>query len=221
MFRQVIKIIKKNINIIIAIIIIIIVYRKINISELYTISSDMKTEWLSTGKLNPADRLNDLIKVYGNPSVIDKSKGGIAIWDKKTLKKQNRCWDRIVIRDEQIPHNKPASHIDFLYTTVDYNVPIKKLLEVLGLSDSIMYDQLKQQITVRCHYEKANISTLVLAMRIADGELTLKKVKADDLYKKYIMSEDEKQLKDNEKEICKKVKLFQKKQDKKLRGKRP
>jgi len=181
----------------------------------------MKVKWLSKGEYNPAERLQDIINVYGKPTTIDKKSGGFAVWNQKTLKKKKKCYDRIVIRDEQIPHLKPLPHIDFLYLTIDYYIPLPKLLQVLGITQSLMYDQLKQQITVRCHWMKANINTLYLAIKIADGNLTLKEVKSKDLYKKLMTDPDENALKEREEYICKKVREFQKGQDKKLRGKRP
>lgn len=168
----------------------------------------LKTEWISTGEHNPSDRLYDLVNIYGPPTTIDRNSGGLAIWTKDTLNRLGFCWRRIVLKDEQIPHSNPTPHSDFLYTTVDYTIPDNKIQEIMGLSDSIMYDQLKKQIIVRCHFEGANKATLVLAMRIADNQTTLKQIQENGLYRKFITRtienrDFEKMLDD---EICNKLK---------------
>lgn len=169
------------------------------------------------GKINPVERFTDVVKIYGMPKVLNKSKGGIAIWTKDQMKKKKSCYDEIYLKDESIPHGKPKPHADFLYTVVTYPVPPNKLMDVLGISQSIMYDQLKKQIIARCHFLGANASTIVLAMRIADGELTLKQLKKRNIYKKFIMATvpgtdtyNKKNEKMYEKEICRKIKAYKK-----------
>ena len=89
------------------------------------------------GELNPTDRYYKLRKKYGRPDLIDKSKGGVAIWKRETLKKRGYPWYRIEIHDEQIPHNDPANHFDFLYTWYPIDIPENKISQVLQISKSI------------------------------------------------------------------------------------
>jgi hypothetical protein len=183
----------------------------------------MKINWLNKGikgfgDASPVERFKDVVKKYGKPDIINPDKGGFAIWYKRG------CYNKIMIKDEQIPHLKPKPHLDFLYTEIDAHIPKNKLMDVLSISNSIIVDQLKNTVKARCHFEGANIATLYIVLKVIHEDLTVKKIKSEDLYKKYIMStmgeEKDKYLKLFEKYICQKVKAFRKTQDKKLRGKR-
>lgn len=141
-------------------------------------------EWINQGhpsgkygNFNPAERLADIIARYGEPDVIDKKKGGSAIWKRDTLEKRGSCWDRIEIRDEQVPHNNPGPHVDFLYYWYKLHVPEELICDVGQLSESVTYDPLKQMLRVRCHASGPNTSTAVLAKRIATKEMTLANAK--------------------------------------------
>ncbi len=145
---------------------------------------DDKLEWINTGhpsgkygKFNPAERLKHVISQFGMPDIIDKSKGGVAIWKKKTLEGRGFCWDRVELHDEQIPHDDPAPHTDFLYYWYKLHVPKDLQEDVRKLSDSITYDPLKHMLRVRCHGDGPNLATAVLAKRIATKEMTFKEAK--------------------------------------------
>ena len=128
-----------------------------------------------------------LTNKYGKPCVqnLDKNKG-IAIWHKDKLKKT--CFELIRINDESIAHCVPSPHRDFLYTSVNYEIPQKKVLDVISLSGSVSYDPLKKYLTARCATEDANIATLYLATSIGNGHVSFEKVKKEKLYKKIIES---------------------------------
>lgn len=132
------------------------------------------------GKHNPTDRLRDTVGRFGKPDMIDKSKGGSAVWKKSTLEKRGFCWDRVEIKDEQIPHTNPGPHVDFLYYSYKLAVPKELICDITNLSESITYDTLKKIITARCHFDGAIISTIILAKRIANKEMSL-----DDAKKSY------------------------------------
>ena len=152
-----------------------------------------KLEWTSGphpsgkyGSSNPGERLKDLVDEFGEPDIIDKTKGGFAIWKKDTLQKRGHCWERVEIHDEQIPHIHPTPHTDFLYTWYKLNVPENKIDAVRTLSESVTYDPLKKIVRARCHFSGANASTLLLVKRIATGEMTFSKAKK--AYGPYIFS---------------------------------
>ena len=141
-------------------------------------------EWINQGhpsgkygSFNPTQRLNDVISKYGIPDVIDKKRGGSAIWKKSTLENKGACWDRIEIRDEQIPHESPGPHVDFLYYWYKLNVPEELICDITKLSESVTYDTLKKMLRVRCHFSGAIVSTMVLAKRISTKEITLDEAK--------------------------------------------
>jgi hypothetical protein len=143
-----------------------------------------KLEWINQGhpsgkfgKFNPAKRFNDISSKYGKPDIIDKSRGGSAVWKTTTLEKRGFCWDRIEIRDEQVPHSHPAPHVDFLYYWYKLYVPENKINDIREISESVTYDPLKKLLGVRCHFEGANVATMVCAKRVATGEFTLDEAK--------------------------------------------
>lgn len=150
-------------------------------------------DWIKTphpsGKYedsNPYDRMVDLIDEFGSPDMIDKKKGGSAVWKKETLEKKGCCLERLVIIDEQIPHDDPAPHTDFLYGWYKLDVPEDKINDVRALSKSVTYDPLKKVVSARCHFMGAVMATLLLAKRIAQRKMTLKEAK--EAYGPYIFA---------------------------------
>jgi hypothetical protein len=156
----------------------------INIKRITVNQKESTLEWINQGHpsgkygtFNPADRLKDTIALFGKPDTIDKSKGGTAIWKKSSLEKKGFCWDRVELRDEQVPHNNPGPHVDFMYYWYKLDVPEELICDVIKLSESVTYDPLKKMLSARCHFSGAIISTIVLAKRIANKEMTLEDAK--------------------------------------------
>lgn len=120
-----------------------------------------------------------LVDAYGQPSSIDNSPGGTIIWKRDRL--LDTCFDRIEVRDESIPHCHPMSHQDFVYTSVKYDVPPSKFLDVTSLTGGITYDPLKKELRSRCGSASANIAILALATHIGEGNLSLNYVQANNM----------------------------------------
>lgn len=141
----------------------------------------------------PKQRLSETIKLYGKPSAIINARGGMAYWHKpsykhtnKSYKYPNTCYEWLMIKDEDIPHNYPVPHSDFFYGAVVIDIPDDKLLDVLLISKSMWYDRLTKQLIARCHVESAIATSLLLGVRVAKNILTLEKIKSQDLYKTYM-----------------------------------
>ncbi len=128
----------------------------------------------------PKERYPDLVAEFGEPD--DYAKGIIYWYNKKGL------YNSIILKDEEILHCKPAKHYDFLYSTISVYLPRDVVCEVIKISKSIYYDQLKRELTVRCHFTGANIATIYIALKVATGEFTVSSVKALSSYKKIIMA---------------------------------
>ena len=137
--------------------------------------------------ISPRERLPEIIREFGSPDLIDPSAGGGAIWFKKTLRSRGKKYEQVLILDEAVPHASPSPHADFFYIQVRLPLNKNKISEVLGLSKSVQYDPLKQVLTVRCHFSGANKATMYLAVKIAQGQLTLKEVQDKNLYSETIM----------------------------------
>lgn len=123
------------------------------------------------GLMNPADRLLDLVKEFDNPSFLNPKRGGSAVWNKEHLK--GTPFERIEIKDEQIIHDKPKKHTDFLYSYYKIDIPEHKIGGLKKISNSIAYDPLKKIMTARCHDIKPNVVTHWIVKKYAEGHLEI------------------------------------------------
>ena len=58
-------------------------------------------------------------------------------------------FESVYIKDESIPHDFPASHRDFVYSTMNIDVPAD-MLDTLGhVTGSIINDGLKKEVSPR------------------------------------------------------------------------
>lgn len=124
------------------------------------------------------------LKLLGKPTFKANVPHGMAYW-----KKKRGLFDEHLLKDEEIAHCVPATHIDFFYSSIKCYVPPEKRLAVLSISGSINYDGLTKLLTARCASIEANIATLYLGMCVANGIMSIKKVKSEGLYGKYIRGE--------------------------------
>ena len=107
------------------------------------------------------------VEVFGSP---DETGRNYAKWDDIA-----NFGGPTVIKDEEISHELPVKHIDFVYSTRSIKVPAKKVGVLAKSSGSIIVDQLKEEVTARCHYLIKNAVTLgfvedVVANKISDNE---------------------------------------------------
>jgi len=128
----------------------------------------------------PKDRYPDVVNEFGKPTQIINQTGGLIKWSNKDY------FEEIVLKDESIEHMKPAPHCDFLYATINVYIPEDIVPIVMSLSKSVYYDNLKKELTARCHFMGANVSTLLLAMNIANDSANVNMYK--NKYKDTIMS---------------------------------
>lgn len=138
------------------------------------ISHQSALQWLNCrGLFNPTKAFEHETKRIGTPDMLDTGPGGLAVWRRDTLRKQQLPLCEVVLRDELVPHEFPTPHNDFLYATYRLSVPDDKVYDVIRLSDSVFYDTLKCEITVRCQSLGAIFATLYLASLVADGTLSI------------------------------------------------
>ena len=108
----------------------------------------------------PKKEFANLVAEFGKPDVIENKPYGLALWKNKGY------FDVIMLLDESIQHNYPAAHCDFLYSIITVYIPNELVCMVLDLSETITYDKLKSQLSVRCRSMGANVATLYLALKI-------------------------------------------------------
>ena len=80
-------------------------------------------------------------------------------------------YERIVLVDEEIKHTSPFSHHDFVYTTIKVpSLTQAKACQLLRVSDSIIVDLLKKEVTARCGALIKNDVTLSYVLDIVSGK---------------------------------------------------
>lgn len=132
------------------------------------------------GNQLPKERFPDLMDEFGTPDMLFNMEGGFAVWKKRGI------FEKIMLKDESIAHYTPKPHCDFLYSTIRVHIPDNALGKVLELSRSLYYDDLKQELTSRCHFMGATVATLYLAMHIIEDHSDHKRYK--DMYNETITS---------------------------------
>lgn len=139
-----------------------------------------KLEWHHS---RPKEYYPKCVKMYGTPDAISVKRNGFALWLTRGLFSEH------LLRDEDVKHCVPRPHHDYFYSSVKFYVPADKVCDVLKISGSLFYDGLKKYLTARCGGIGANYATLYLAMMVAEGKLSIKEVKSDDMYPKMIRGE--------------------------------
>lgn len=109
-------------------------------------------------------RYNDITTTLGPPDWVATRAGGGAGWEEDTLARHGFIFSSLRVMDEAIRHTSPMEHCDCLRVTVSVNIPLGYLHDVLAVSESLIYDRLKQKLTVRCHFIGAAIATLNVAL---------------------------------------------------------
>lgn len=77
---------------------------------------------------------------------------------------------RIMLTREQLPHDFPLTHMDYLEHTISYNVPPDKSDEVHAFDASISIYRVAGELSARCDLESNNVLTLNLANDIVTGK---------------------------------------------------
>ncbi len=104
---------------------------------------------------------NMMIAQYGPPQEATSEK---VVWHNQGPYK------RIMVTRQEIPHDFPRPHMDFLEHTVDYRVPADKADELLAYDGSVTINRTAGEMSARCDLEGHNILTLNLAHDIITGK---------------------------------------------------
>jgi hypothetical protein len=119
-------------------------------------------------------RANQFWASLGEPICMGKCRGGCISWNNVEMladrEGRGYVFDELKIVDEAVEHVVPAIHMDFFYVCMKLECPEERINSLLSLSESVMYDRLKRQVIVRCHFMPANIVSLYLATKIAKGD---------------------------------------------------
>ena len=133
-------------------------------------SSDLLGKWEHDDAKSYAE---ELIKNYGQPDVITDE---MLLWENGRISE----FKKVYVIDESIPHCCPKPHKDFVYSTMEIDVPEELMEAVAKASESIIVDQLKNEVTARCGDIFANAMTLGFVQKLVSKE-----IKPEDAPKEY------------------------------------
>lgn len=110
-----------------------------------------------------------MYNAYGRPRLLTPTKSntvrGTAVWD------NIQGFDTVTVKDESVLHTFPAPHRDYVYSTVTFNVPPEYVTPLKEVSESIMFDELNEKVTARCHNLAANATTIQFVKDVVDGNV--------------------------------------------------
>ncbi len=116
----------------------------------------------------PRKTAEKLLDHYGPPNEATATK---LFWYR------NRPWRRTVLTADEIVHNFPTAHTDYLTQYVGYRVPPEKVSELVAFDGSVLVDRTAGEIGARCDHEAYNTLTLNLAHDIVTGKRTVEEAR--------------------------------------------
>jgi hypothetical protein len=137
----------------------------------YRISSmkiDDLREFTSEWPTKPRDAVEVIASKYGRPEELTQT---MLIWYNKGP------WTKTVLMRNEIEHNFPTPHTDFLQQTINYKVPLDKYDELARYDGSIIIDRTKGTLSARCDKEEMNFLALNLANDIITGRKTVEQAR--------------------------------------------
>lgn len=101
-----------------------------------------------------------LVDRYGPPDEVTPS---AAVWHSRGP------FDCIKVFREEVQHQWPVAHSDFIENTVAYKVPVDKVGDLAKFDGSLIVDRTKGRLAARCDSEPHNVLALNLANDICTG----------------------------------------------------
>lgn len=116
---------------------------------------------IATWQAEPKQEAQVLMQKYGQPQEATKD---MLIW------KNNGPWKRTELVNEEIPHDFPIPHHDFLKQTIDYKVQMDKYGELARFDGSLLTDRTPGELSARCDKDENNLLAINLANDICTGK---------------------------------------------------
>lgn len=108
----------------------------------------------------PRETARQMMKQYGPPN---EGTPVQLIWY------GNGPWKRTEVTADEIAHNFPAPHTDFITNWIDYGVPVERFSDLARYDGSCLLDRTAGEAGARCDSEAANMITLNLMHEIVIG----------------------------------------------------
>lgn len=113
----------------------------------------------------PRESARRLIDYYGPPQECCRSE---LIWYAT-----RDGWKRTVLSREEIPHDFPSPHTDYLEQFIDYRVPIGMFSKLAEYDGSVIAERTKGELSARCGGTSMNFVAINLAHDIVTATRTV------------------------------------------------
>lgn len=141
--------------------------KKSDAQETASLSSEVTTGGVKqlTADWPEASRsaIDEMTKQYGLP---DAATEDMVVWN------SSEPFKRTVVMRESVNHMFPTQHQDVLVQTIDYRVPLDKVLPLTKFNGSLIIDRTKGELSSRNERQEMNILALNIADKIVRGEFT-------------------------------------------------
>ncbi len=134
---------------------------------------------------DPRESAERLMKEYGPPAEYSESQ---LVWHNT-----QDGWKRTVLSNEEVPHDFPAPHMDYLEQFIDYKVPVEMYSTLAEYDGSVVADRTRGLLSARCGGTSMNFVAINLAHDIVSGNRTVAEARSEytRLYDAY-QNQDEK-----------------------------
>jgi len=113
--------------------------------------------------------VNEMIAKYGEPAVVGER---MIAWH------NNGPFVTTVVYRDEVQHNFPMAHVDYLTQTVRHGVPASKLAELSEYDGSVWYHRTRGELSAQCDVEAMNLLALNLAHDVITGKRTVADARA-------------------------------------------
>jgi len=134
---------------------------------------------IKTWPKGPRESAKRLIDYYGPPDEYSRS---ALIWHQT-----KDGWKRTVLYREEVPHDFPAHHTDYLEQFIDYKVPVEMFSKLAEYDGSVVVERTKGEISARCGGTSMNFVAINLAHDVITRKLTVAEAREEyaRLYRAY------------------------------------
>jgi hypothetical protein len=116
----------------------------------------------------PRNIVEQMLRQYGPPNEGTRYR---LIWY------YNGPWKRTEVTRDEIAHNFPAPHSDYITNWIDYPVPVDLATELTRYDGSCLIDRTAGEAGARCDSEAANFITLNFMHEIATGRKSVEEAR--------------------------------------------
>lgn len=116
---------------------------------------------LAGWKAKPKEAAMMLMQKYGPPHEVTAHR---VVWH------DNGPWKMTEIINEEIPHDFPMPHVDFMYQAIPYKIEAGHADEITEYDGSVYIDRTRGLLAARCDKEEPNFLAVNLAHEIMMGK---------------------------------------------------